>query len=1175
MLATRQALLESVFFNAEKHKSVGLFICKFYKDSTVIYVLIDDRIPVYDATSQPAFARCRDPNELWVPLIEKAYAKIHGCYKALIGGYIHYGLADCTGFAPLQLVIAKGHQGFHEAWDPDILYERLRLYKSWGSLMGCSIQQPPGAAKKSHEAEGNMGLRLMHAYGFIDLNEINTDNGPVRLCRCRNPWGFGEWTGDWGDESDLRIQNDAEISRVFDISESEKTEINKMDGTFFMRFEDWIANFTHIFVAIDFPSTFSSSTMAAEWDPALGGNRTVSTWSANPKFELKLEKPGTVFIGLSIEDSRLTDGVDYWKTPLQSMPMTFDVITEDQITLPATEREFIPHSLDPDETTTKQAPYYYQSTQLQTTLSADSYLVIPSLFKRKFGGKFFITVYSDAPFSLSPPIKLESETAPISSALGLPKGMTLQQFNIHIEDVREKLLTLANKISVSPATIYEEFTKAPNLKINRKLFKEKLMKLGFNLVDFPDEDFLAIDVDNSGEIDANEFRTFFELAVKNSTLPFSPPPPPEDDLQFQPTDLDGEVVIECLEAKGLVPSSAWFDSFKEGHGGARKTLIFNPAPQFYPSSTPASTRCNATPNFDIDPDDPPPPSSPEEEAPSIRRFARFHDTLTTRADTARTNVKNVNEANDKIHTTANLRELESSRSKFLQKLKTEPRMCSSDTQPECWDRLPPGVKVKESYFTSRPHPRKPLSLIRATKNSRNELTPNTLDDFPPSVARNWIEKELSHEIIGLVIHAVFTIREFRKSADDAPPPPNSVDAEIVQEISTSTLVYQRYQPLRILDLDALSGQSTSKIDALDQAEAWFRYIDKDNSGIISFKEFHDMMVDLELMISASDANLLMNRFRTDRNFDDASEDDNMINYNDFLAWWTEGQQIAATSTLTTERAKSIGIPTIGEIVHDVKLAAPSLTTLKSDSASLLVTQAMLRDMGCRLPIPAVFRLARSFDEDHDSFNTHVSTYVQPEDPFKRAGSMDLLVIRQRLQRVLKRRCEDGTSSNGEPNINCSKIWAQLTTSKSDDVDFKTVRDKFATLLAEEEFITKFNGTSFKWVVKNNDGTTSGLKDGGFIQVRRAPVVFPSPVVVLCSLVAPRSLLTITVRFASLPPPPSPLTLFRSRSSTTSLPKTRQRPCLRSSSVCSASNSLSRPLSASCWTTLSCTRDAAT
>lgn len=43
------------------------------------YVVIDDRLPVGDSSSpQLVFARCRDENELWVPLVEKAYAKLHG-----------------------------------------------------------------------------------------------------------------------------------------------------------------------------------------------------------------------------------------------------------------------------------------------------------------------------------------------------------------------------------------------------------------------------------------------------------------------------------------------------------------------------------------------------------------------------------------------------------------------------------------------------------------------------------------------------------------------------------------------------------------------------------------------------------------------------------------------------------------------------------------------------------------------------------------------------------------------------------------------------------------------------------------------------------------------------------------------------------------------------------------
>ena len=65
-------------------------------------------------------------------MIEKAFAKIHGCYKALIGGYVHYGLADMTGFAPIQMVIKEGHQGFHEEWDKDLLWDRLFMYKRWG-----------------------------------------------------------------------------------------------------------------------------------------------------------------------------------------------------------------------------------------------------------------------------------------------------------------------------------------------------------------------------------------------------------------------------------------------------------------------------------------------------------------------------------------------------------------------------------------------------------------------------------------------------------------------------------------------------------------------------------------------------------------------------------------------------------------------------------------------------------------------------------------------------------------------------------------------------------------------------------------------------------------------------------------------------------------------------------
>jgi hypothetical protein len=44
------------------------------------------------------FGRCKDLANLWVPLIEKAYAKLHLNYEALVSGFIDDALTDLTGF---------------------------------------------------------------------------------------------------------------------------------------------------------------------------------------------------------------------------------------------------------------------------------------------------------------------------------------------------------------------------------------------------------------------------------------------------------------------------------------------------------------------------------------------------------------------------------------------------------------------------------------------------------------------------------------------------------------------------------------------------------------------------------------------------------------------------------------------------------------------------------------------------------------------------------------------------------------------------------------------------------------------------------------------------------------------------------------------------------------------
>lgn len=63
-----------------------------------VNIVIDDYIPVKG--NQPAFSRAHGP-ELWVLLLEKAYAKIYGSYEIIEGGNPAIALSDLTG-APYE-----------------------------------------------------------------------------------------------------------------------------------------------------------------------------------------------------------------------------------------------------------------------------------------------------------------------------------------------------------------------------------------------------------------------------------------------------------------------------------------------------------------------------------------------------------------------------------------------------------------------------------------------------------------------------------------------------------------------------------------------------------------------------------------------------------------------------------------------------------------------------------------------------------------------------------------------------------------------------------------------------------------------------------------------------------------------------------------------------------------
>jgi hypothetical protein len=189
------------------YRKKGLYVFKFFKNLKWVYVIVDDRIPCY-SEGLPVFGTCVNINEMWVPLIEKAYAKLHGCYQALISGFVDDGLSDLTGFVAEKLILHGKDTGAfpHESVkDADYLWSYLQDRKKEKSLMGCS--RSGGNIESQVIIDGNKtGILAGHAYGLMDVIEIDNPERPQgrkthRLLRVRNPWGNTEYALEWSDSS--------------------------------------------------------------------------------------------------------------------------------------------------------------------------------------------------------------------------------------------------------------------------------------------------------------------------------------------------------------------------------------------------------------------------------------------------------------------------------------------------------------------------------------------------------------------------------------------------------------------------------------------------------------------------------------------------------------------------------------------------------------------------------------------------------------------------------------------------------------------------------------------------------------------------------------------------------------------------------------------------------------
>jgi len=201
----------------------GLYCVTMYCDGVLTDILVDDSFPCNVKTRKPVFSHGKGP-ELWVLLLEKAYAKIHGSYYNIENGNAAAALSDLTGGPCFVGKVAELSDA--EIWQEISLHDRL------DHVMCCGVKEDPNV-----DLEKEVGLIERHSYALIDAKEYRGN----KLFHVRNPWGKTEWKGKWSDGDTESWTPEAKRALHYEDAD---------DGNFWIAFEDWKRYFENYTILI-------------------------------------------------------------------------------------------------------------------------------------------------------------------------------------------------------------------------------------------------------------------------------------------------------------------------------------------------------------------------------------------------------------------------------------------------------------------------------------------------------------------------------------------------------------------------------------------------------------------------------------------------------------------------------------------------------------------------------------------------------------------------------------------------------------------------------------------------------------------------------------------------------------------------------------------------------------
>lgn len=237
------------------HTEVGGYCVRIYKHGIWNPIIVDDCFPLLrhenwtNENRGLAGAFSKECTQLWVSLIEKAFAKFLGSYSELSKGFVHHALEDMTGCEAECMSLAHASRGLGKR----ALWDQLLRFRKNGYILGAGT----GSSALADKEIQDMGIVFNAAYSIYEVCVVDGE----KLIKLRNPPGdHEEWKGDWSDKSDL-------WTRRF---KGKLGWTDADDNTFFMSFDDFCNVFRNLYVCKWYkPGKWSKVTYPGVWKKAV------------------------------------------------------------------------------------------------------------------------------------------------------------------------------------------------------------------------------------------------------------------------------------------------------------------------------------------------------------------------------------------------------------------------------------------------------------------------------------------------------------------------------------------------------------------------------------------------------------------------------------------------------------------------------------------------------------------------------------------------------------------------------------------------------------------------------------------------------------------------------------------------------------------------------------------